>query len=96
MVEPGELVILSDAATEAFRLVSARHLDKAYRLAWAILGDAQEAEDATQDAFASAWRNRNRLRDAISDGLRSVTRRCRIRQCARIAHCRILRRPLGS
>jgi len=63
IVEPGELIFLSDAATEAFRVVTARHLDKAYRLAWAILGDPQEAEDATQDAFASAWRNRNRLRD---------------------------------
>lgn len=63
-MEAGELIVLSDAATEAFRTVTARHLDKAYRLAWAILGDPQEAEDATQDAFASAWRNRNRLRDA--------------------------------
>jgi RNA polymerase sigma-70 factor (ECF subfamily) len=63
ILEPGELVVLPDAATEAFRLMTARQLDKAYRLAWAILGDAQEAEDATQDAFASAWRNRNKLRD---------------------------------
>ena len=63
ILERGELVVLPDAATEAFRLMTARQLDKAYRLAWAILGDAQEAEDATQDAFASAWRNRNKLRD---------------------------------
>jgi RNA polymerase sigma-70 factor, ECF subfamily len=63
ILEPGELVVLPDAATEAFRLMTARQLDKSYRLAWAILGDAHEAEDATQDAFASAWRNRNKLRD---------------------------------
>jgi RNA polymerase sigma-70 factor (ECF subfamily) len=64
IVNQAELVIPADGATEAFRLMTARQLDKAYRLAWAILGDAQEAEDATQDAFASAWRNRNKLRDA--------------------------------
>jgi RNA polymerase sigma-70 factor (ECF subfamily) len=64
IVEPVELVVLSDAATQAFRLMTAREVDKAYRLAWAILGDAQEAEDATQDAFASAWLNRHKLRDA--------------------------------
>jgi RNA polymerase sigma-70 factor (ECF subfamily) len=64
IVEPAELAVVSDAATQAFRLMTSRQLDKAYRLAWAVLGDAQEAEDATQDAFASAWRNRNKLRDA--------------------------------
>lgn len=62
-MEPVESVVASDEATEAFRLMTARHLDKAYRLACAILGDAGEAEDATQDAFASAWRNRGTLRD---------------------------------
>jgi RNA polymerase sigma-70 factor (ECF subfamily) len=63
IVEPVELVVASDEATEAFRLMTARQLDKAYRLAWAILGDAHEAEDATQDAFTAAWRNRKTLRD---------------------------------
>jgi len=61
-----ELIVLSDASHRCIRLVTARDLDKAYRLAWAILGDAHEAEDATQDAFASAWRNRNRLRTPTS------------------------------
>jgi RNA polymerase sigma-70 factor (ECF subfamily) len=79
IVEPGELIVLSDAATEAFRLVTARDLDKAYRLAWAILGDTHEAEDATQDAFASAWRNRNRLRDA--DKLEAWMNRILINAC---------------
>jgi RNA polymerase sigma-70 factor (ECF subfamily) len=64
IVEPVELVVVSDEATQAFRVMTSRQLDKAYRLAWAILGDAHEAEDATQDAFASAWRNRSKLRDA--------------------------------
>jgi len=64
IVEPVQPVVVADEGAEAFRLMTARQLDRAYRLAWAILGDAQEAEDATQDAFASAWRQRNSLRDA--------------------------------
>ena len=51
-------------AEEAFRQLAARHIQSAYRLAWAILGDDCEAEDATQDAFTSAWRQRSTLRDA--------------------------------
>ena len=49
---------------EAFRELSARHVQSAYRLAWAILADDCDAEDATQDAFMSAWRQRSTLRDA--------------------------------
>jgi len=79
ILEPGELVVLPDAATEAFRLMTARQLDRSYRLAWAILGDAQEAEDATQDAFASAWRNRNKLRDV--DKLEAWLGRILINSC---------------
>jgi len=52
-----------DASNEAFAALTRRHLDSAYRLAWAILGDSGDADDATQEAFASAWRNRRSLRD---------------------------------
>ena len=38
-------------------------LDRAYRLAGLILADADEAEDAVQDALASAWRRFDELRD---------------------------------
>ena len=38
-------------------------LDESYRLARLILRDAQEAEDATHDAFTRAWRDLPRLRD---------------------------------
>ena len=48
---------------EVFRRLSNRHVQSAYRLALAILGDDLEAEDATQDAFTSAWRQRATLRD---------------------------------
>ena len=39
------------------------HLDKAYRLARAILRDPAEAQDATHDAFVQAWRKWETLRD---------------------------------
>jgi RNA polymerase sigma-70 factor (ECF subfamily) len=48
---------------EAFRaLVSVRVLPT-FRLARAILGTTEEAEDATQEAFLAAWRGIGSLRD---------------------------------
>jgi RNA polymerase sigma-70 factor (ECF subfamily) len=52
------------ATDEVFAALTRRHVDSAYRLAWAILRDTSEADDATQDAFALAWRKRSSLRDA--------------------------------
>jgi RNA polymerase sigma-70 factor (ECF subfamily) len=52
------------ATDEVFAALTRRHVDGAYRLAWAILRDNSEADDATQDAFALAWRKRSSLRDA--------------------------------
>lgn len=40
------------------------HLDRAYRLANAILADSTEAEDAVQEASLLAWRRGDTLRDA--------------------------------
>jgi RNA polymerase sigma-70 factor (ECF subfamily) len=48
---------------EAFRALADRHLDASYRLAQVILGHRAEAEDATHDAFVTAWRNWSTLRD---------------------------------
>jgi RNA polymerase sigma-70 factor (ECF subfamily) len=52
-----------DPGTAWFRGVGGPELDRAYRLAGFILADAREAEDATQDALARAWRQRRSLRD---------------------------------
>jgi RNA polymerase sigma-70 factor (ECF subfamily) len=49
---------------EVFASLTRRQVDAAFRLAWAILGDPGDAEDAAQDAFAMAWRKRAGLRDA--------------------------------
>jgi RNA polymerase sigma-70 factor (ECF subfamily) len=51
------------ARAEAFRTLADRHLDASYRLAQVILGHRAEAEDATHDAFVSAWRKWSTLRD---------------------------------
>ena len=55
-----------DPGTTWFRTVGRHEIDRAYRLAGFILGDAREAEDATQDALARAWRQRSSLRSLDS------------------------------
>jgi RNA polymerase sigma-70 factor (ECF subfamily) len=55
----------SDGATRdaAFATLADRHLDRAYRLAAVLLGSELEAQDAVQDAAASAWARFGDLRD---------------------------------
>jgi RNA polymerase sigma-70 factor (ECF subfamily) len=61
----GELVDVGESTgrAEAFRRLADRHLDASYRLARAILNDSAEAEDATHDAFVTAWQKWSTLRD---------------------------------
>jgi RNA polymerase sigma-70 factor (ECF subfamily) len=62
--EDGALVRLVAAGdTAAFDALVATRVDRCYRLAYSILGDATDAADATQEAFVSAWRQLPRLRD---------------------------------
>jgi RNA polymerase sigma-70 factor (ECF subfamily) len=54
----------ADAArSEAFVRLADEHLDRAYGLARAILRDPIDAQDATHDAFVSAWKAWATLRD---------------------------------
>lgn len=46
-----------------FQALANEHLDRAYRMARAILRDTVEAQDATHDAFVQAWRRWETLRD---------------------------------
>jgi RNA polymerase sigma-70 factor (ECF subfamily) len=50
--------------TTAFRRMAEQSLDPSFRLANAILANTAEAEDAVQDAFVTAWRKWDSLRDA--------------------------------
>lgn len=43
-----------------FNHLVSQHAAALYRLAFRMLGDPHEAEDAVQDAFRSAWRSRER------------------------------------
>lgn len=46
----------SSGDTSAFRALYRRHVDAVYRVAVILLDDRTDAEDATQEAFVTAWR----------------------------------------
>jgi RNA polymerase sigma-70 factor, ECF subfamily len=48
---------------DAFEALVRREVAAVYRTSLAILGNAADAEEATQDAFLSAWRSLGSLRD---------------------------------
>jgi RNA polymerase sigma-70 factor, ECF subfamily len=64
--------LVLDAArgdANAFNLLVTSRIDRCYRLAFAILGEASDAVDATQEGLVTAWRELPRLRDpAAFDG----------------------------
>jgi RNA polymerase sigma-70 factor (ECF subfamily) len=62
-----------------FLQLADRDLDRCYRLAGLILGDAAEAEDAVQDALLRAWRSAGSLRDV--DGFRAWFDRILVNGC---------------
>jgi RNA polymerase sigma-70 factor (ECF subfamily) len=47
----------------AFHRLVDEHLDRAYRLAAVVLHDRTEAQDAVHDAFVTAWRKYDSLRE---------------------------------
>jgi len=53
----------SDPTDAAFAVLSDAALRRVYGLAGYLLGNAADAEDATQEAMARAWRSRGSLRD---------------------------------
>jgi RNA polymerase sigma-70 factor (ECF subfamily) len=64
---------------ERFLRLAGSELDRAYRLAGFLLGDAHEAEDATQEALIRAWRSVGSLRDP--DGFRPWFDRILVNHC---------------
>jgi RNA polymerase sigma-70 factor, ECF subfamily len=64
---------------DAFEELVRRHRDRVFRIAVRMLGDENDAEDATQDAFVLAWRRLPEFRadSQFSTWLhRIVTNRC--------------------
>jgi RNA polymerase sigma factor (sigma-70 family) len=58
-----DLIARSQAGeVEAFNLLVERYQNRLYALSYRMLGDADSAADATQDAFLSAFRNIRRYR----------------------------------
>ena len=47
----------------AFADLATQHVDRCYAIAYRILRDAERAQDATQQALLSAWRDLSTLRD---------------------------------
>jgi RNA polymerase sigma-70 factor (ECF subfamily) len=82
MVAPTDADLVSRAQAgrlDAFEELVRRHRLGTYRVALRMLGDASDAEDATQDAFVQAWRNLAGFRAdaAFSTWMyRIVTNRC--------------------
>jgi len=91
LTDPATLVVRADRDRDsAFRRLADEQLDRAYRLARAILHDQSEAHDATHDAFLQAWRKWGTLRnpdrfEAWFDRILVNTCRNRLRSRNRIA-----------
>lgn len=66
----------SDERNRAFAELVRRFQDMAFGVAFSILGDTHQAEDAAQDAFVTAWRNLENLRepDAFPGWFQQVVR----------------------
>lgn len=52
-----------DGDADAFDAIARHHIDRCYRLAFAILRSEVDAADAVQEAFVAAWRRLPSLRD---------------------------------
>ena len=61
-----------DGDRDAFEALVRARVDSVYRTAFTILGNAADAQDATQEAFISAWRAFPRLKDP--DRIRGLAR----------------------
>ncbi len=61
--KPAQPVGGLDSAEARFRSLASGELDRAYRLAGLLLGEAHDAEDATQEALLRAWSALGSLHD---------------------------------
>jgi RNA polymerase sigma-70 factor (ECF subfamily) len=83
-------VLTGDA--EAFALLVDRHHARCLRAATHLLGDADDAEDAVQDAFVRAYRHLGSYREQDRFGawlLRIVVNQCRTRAARQSRYARL-------
>ncbi len=83
-------VLSGDA--EAYALLVDRHHARCLRAATHLLGDADEAEDAVQDAFVRAYRHLGSYREQDRFGawlLRIVVNQCRTRATRSLRYTRL-------
>jgi RNA polymerase sigma-70 factor (ECF subfamily) len=76
------------ASPDAFQRLVEREVDPVFRLAFRILGNAQDAEDVVQDTFVIAYRSIDTFRGegTIGAWLRSIAARLAVRQATRRPH----------
>ncbi|MEA2520338.1 MAG: hypothetical protein QOF49_2418, partial [Chloroflexota bacterium] len=65
---PSDARSLEARRRERFLTATRPAVDRAYRLAGLLLGNASEAEDAVQDALETAWQSFDELRDLAKFG----------------------------
>ena len=73
------------ASPDAFQQLVEREVDPVFRLAYRILGNAQDAEDVVQDTFVIAYRSIDTFRGegTIGAWLRSIAARLAVRNATR-------------
>jgi RNA polymerase sigma-70 factor (ECF subfamily) len=93
----GDPIAIAVHDSQAFEQLMADQLDASLRLAVAILGDPEEARDATQEAFIAAWRQMPRLRDPAkaASWLHRITVNAAISRVRKRARDRTARESLG-
>jgi len=70
--------LVGDGDADAFELLYDRHGTAAFSLAYRILGHRGAAEDATQEAFVSIWKSRERyeaVRGSVRNWVLSIVHR---------------------
>jgi RNA polymerase sigma-70 factor (ECF subfamily) len=69
-------LLASGRRTDAFEALLAAYQDKVFRLAYSMLGDRAQAEDAAQESFLRIWKSMDRFRgdSTLSTWIFSITR----------------------
>jgi RNA polymerase sigma-70 factor (ECF subfamily) len=78
-----------DGHSEAFGALVDRYYDDCLRMSWRMLGHHQDAEDALQETFLSAYRALGRYRE--QDNFRAWLFRILVNQCRTLGRQRVRR-----